>query len=274
VNFRTIRAAAELFGTTGKREVALVAMFVYTLAGVLPKTFARIASGVYTNRRGGGMRASERAYLRLRGEILDGELRPGAVLAEVEQSTRLGVSRTPLREALGRLAGEGLVSTHSGRGVVVTDVSIERVTELFEVREPLEEQAARLAARRRDVAVFEQLQRDFRLAHELLEQGEVGLRGYYALVGRLDAAIDAAVGNPFLVSTLDGVRTHIARIRRLSHDNPDRLREAAREHLTIVDAIVDGSEDLAAHATQLHLYRSLKNILRSIDSQAPAERTA
>lgn len=211
------------------------------------------------------MRASDRAYSVLRAEILDGGLAPGTVLAEVEQSTRLGVSRTPLREALSRLVADGLVSTHSGRGVVVTDVSIDRVAELFEVRGALEEQAARLAARRRDPAVFERLQAELRLAPALLENDDPARHEYYALVARLDAAIDDAVQNPLLVSTLAGVRTHVARIRRLAHDNPERLREAAREHLMIVDAIVDGSESLAAHATQLHLHRSLKNILGSIE---------
>jgi len=211
------------------------------------------------------MRASDRAYSALREQILDGELAPGTLLAEVEQSTRLGVSRTPLREALSRLAADGLVSSHSGRGVVVTDVPPTRISELFEVRSALEEQAARLAARRRDPAVFEGLQRELRQAHELLENGDPVRHEYYELVARLDAAIDDAVQNPLLVSTLAGVRTHVARIRRLSHDDPERLREAAREHLMIVDAIVDGSESLAAHATQLHLHRSLKNILGSIE---------
>ena len=215
------------------------------------------------------MRASDRAYSRLREQILDGELAPGAVLGEVEQSTRLGVSRTPLREALARLTSDGLVSTHSGRGVVVTDVDLGRIGELFEVRSALEEQAARLAARRRDPAVFEALRGEFLLAHELLENDDPAKHDYYALVARLDAAIDEAAQNPLLVSTLAGVRTHVARIRRLSHDDPERLREAAREHLVIVDAIVDGSESLAAHATQLHLYRSLKNILGSIEGNTP-----
>ena len=215
------------------------------------------------------MRASDRAYSRLREQILDGELAPGAVLGEVEQSTRLGVSRTPLREALARLTSDGLVSTHSGRGVVVTDVDLGRIGELFEVRSALEEQAARLAARRRDPVVFEALREEFRRAHELLENDDPAKHDYYALVARLDAAIDEAAQNPLLVSTLAGVRTHVARIRRLSHDDPERLREAAREHLVIVDAIVDGSESLAAHATQLHLYRSLKNILGSIEGNTP-----
>jgi DNA-binding GntR family transcriptional regulator len=215
------------------------------------------------------MRASDRAYCALREQILDGDLAPGTVLGEVEQAARLGVSRTPLREALARLASEGLVSPHSGRGVVVTEVSVDRVAELFEVRGALEEQAARLAARRRDPAVFERLQAELRLAPALLENGDPARHEYYELVARLDAAIDEAVQNPLLVATLTGVRTHVARIRRLAHDNPERLREAAREHLMIVDAIVDGSESLAAHATQLHLHRSLKNILGSIERDTP-----
>jgi DNA-binding GntR family transcriptional regulator len=215
------------------------------------------------------MRASERAYAALREQILDGELAPGTVLAEVEQSTRLGVSRTPLREALAKLTAEGLVSAHSGRGLVVTDVDLGRIAELFEVRGALEEQAARLAARRRDPAVFEGLREEFRRAHELLDEHDPSRHDYYALVARLDAAIDDATRNPLLVSTLAGVRTHVARIRRLSHDDPERLREAAREHLVIVDAIIDGAESLAAHATQVHLYRSLKNILGSIEGNTP-----
>jgi DNA-binding GntR family transcriptional regulator len=210
------------------------------------------------------MRASERAYDALREQILEGSLPAGVVLAEVEQAARLGVSRTPLREALSRLAADGLVSAHAGRGLVVTDTSVERVTELFEVRQALEEQAARLAARRRDVGVFEALQVELHGAHELLENGDPARHAYYEIVARLDAAIDEAVRNPMLVTTLRGVRTHVARIRRIAQDDPERLREAAREHLMIVDAIVDGSESLAAHATQLHLHRSLKHILRSI----------
>jgi len=205
------------------------------------------------------LRASDRAYLALRGEILDAELPAGTVLAEVEQSQRLGVSRTPLREALSRLAAEGLVGTHSGRGVVVTEVSAENVTELFEVREALEVQAARLAARRRDPAIFQGLRTELEDVETLLADKH----RYYALVARLDDAIDEAAHNPFLSSNLDGVRTHVARIRRLSQDDQRRLRDAAREHQQILDAIIDGDESLAASATQLHLRNSLRTILNT-----------
>src|SRR6478752_1835677 len=100
------------------------------------------------------MRASDRAYATLLDEIQSGVLRPGAVLGEVEQAARLGVSRTPLREALGRLAADGLVAQQSPRVTVVTDVDAGDIRELFEVRRALEETAARLAAERGDAAAF------------------------------------------------------------------------------------------------------------------------
>ena len=215
------------------------------------------------------MRASDRAYLRLREEILEGSLTAGTVLGEVEQSRRLGVSRTPLREALTRLSADRLIAAQTGRGMIVTEIDEARIRELFEVRQALEEQSARLAARRRSRGDFEGLQQEFRKADDLITAADPGRHRYYELVARLDEAIDRAAGNPFLATTLDGVRIHVARIRRLAADNPERLREAAREHLLIVDAIVEGSESLAAHATQLHLYRSLNSILAAVTLAAP-----
>ena len=208
------------------------------------------------------MRASDRTYRTLREEILDGTLAPGAVLGEVEQSERLGVSRTPVREALSRLTADRLVAA-AGRGLTVTEISIDNITELFEVRQALEEQSARLAAHRRDLAIFLQLASGFREAPVLLTRGADGLHRYYQLVEEFDDAVDAAVGNSYLISALDSVRVHLARIRRLARHNPERLRAAASEHLLIVEAIAAGDADLAADATHVHLHLSLANILRA-----------
>jgi DNA-binding GntR family transcriptional regulator len=210
------------------------------------------------------MRASDRAYSALRDQILEWQLAPGTVLAEVEQATRLGVSRTPLREALARLTADGLVEALPGRGLVVTATSVDSVVELFEVREALESKAAALAAERRDPAVFESLRDEFLASSALL--ADPTRHAYYDLVRRFDEAMDDAVGNSYLVSTLAGLRTHIARIRRLSHDNPERLAAAAAEHLLIVDAVIAGDSDLARSATAVHLHRSLNNILDTAES--------
>jgi len=213
------------------------------------------------------VRTSDRVYETLRAEILDGTLEPGVVLAEIEQSQRLGVSRTPLREALSRLQADGLVRAVGGRGLAVSDVSLEHVQDLFEIREALEVKAARLAARRRDRATFEAL-RD-----EVLRSGErlavdPSRRAFYEQTTRMDEAIDEAAGNAYLLASLAGVRLHLARIRQLSRDDADRLREATQEHLMIIDAIIEGSETMAAYATELHLHRSLRNILESMPAGA------
>ncbi|TFD31175.1 GntR family transcriptional regulator [Cryobacterium cryoconiti] len=214
------------------------------------------------------VRASERAYRQLRGEILDGLLAPGTVLLEVEQSARIGVSRTPLRAAIARLIADGLVAGRPGRGFMVTEMSLDSIRELYEVRRALEEHAARIAAERRDPAVFEALHTQFLAAPDLLQHGEAGLHRYYELIDEFDQALDDAVANPFLVGALAGVRTHLARIRRLARDNPARLRAAAAEHLLIVEAVAAGDSSLAAHATHVHLNQSLRSVLAAVQASA------
>jgi len=212
------------------------------------------------------MRASDRAYSTLLDEIQRGTLPPGAVLGEVEQSVRLGVSRTPLREALGRLAADGLVAQQSARVTVVTDVDAGDIRELFEVRRALEETAARLAAERGDAAAFAQLAEEF--THASLD-GHSGLDAYYLLISRFDEALDASVANDYLTAALRNVRTHLVRVRRLARDNPERLAASVAEHRLIASAIAARDADLSAHATHVHLHNALTSILASVEGDSP-----
>ncbi|MDQ0691343.1 GntR family transcriptional regulator [Arthrobacter sp. W4I7] len=206
------------------------------------------------------MRASERAYQVLREDIVAWRLLPGTVLAEVEQSERLGVSRTPLREALGRLSAEGLTQAAGGRGVVVTDISLDDVAELFELREILECRAAALAAQRGNPSVFASLHWELRDAPTLLTAADPARHTYYALVTRLDEAIDSSISNSYLAQAMRTLRVHLVRIRRLAAEDVDRLTAAAAEHAAIAEAIADGKPRLAEAATTLHLHRSLAHI--------------
>jgi DNA-binding GntR family transcriptional regulator len=210
-------------------------------------------------------KASDRAYASLREDIMEWRLAPGTVLQEVEQSERLGVSRTPVREALARLAADGLVAAQGGRGLVVTAVSVESVEQLFGLRRVLEQESARLASQHRDADVFVALRDGFRSAPDLLTDGDPTHEQYYDLVARFDDAVDDASGNPYLVTALRNLRPHLVRIRRVSRDDLARLRIAAEEHLLIVEAILDGDAELAASATQVHLHRSLRSVLASAE---------
>lgn len=213
------------------------------------------------------MRASDRAYATLREEIVDGTLTPGTVLGEVEQSVRLGISRTPFREALSRLTADGLTVTSRGRGAVVTAVSLDEAPLLFDLRIALETLAARRAAEHAadtaDGPALHRLFTDF--AHRFEDATDALARGtdpssYYALTAELDAALDTACGNPHLAETLRGLRLHLGRLRRLARNSPARLAASAREHAAISQAIASGDPDLAAATTTVHLHHALAHM--------------
>ena len=208
------------------------------------------------------MRASDRAYATLLDEIQSGALLPGAVIAESEQAERIGVSRTPMREAIGRLVADGLVLQQSPRVTVVSGFEVDDIRDLFETRRALEESAARLAASRGDRDTFLALVAAFRDAHP--ETGDGAVDRYYALLSRFDAAVDAAVDNVYLTQALRTIRTHLVRARRLARDNAERLRASVAEHELIAEAIAAGDSELAAHATHVHLHNALAAILTSL----------
>ncbi|HAS30917.1 MAG: GntR family transcriptional regulator [Microbacterium sp.] len=205
------------------------------------------------------VRASDRAYGALLDDIQSGALAPGAVLGETEQAARLGVSRTPMREALARLAADGLVTQQSPRVTVVAGVDADDIRALFEVRRALEEQAARLAAERGEPRVFADLAGAFADIDAHADPD-----AYTRLIGDFDRALDAAVANDHLTSALRTVRTHLVRVRRLARDRPDRVRASVTEHRLIASAIAQRDADLAAHATHVHLHNALEGILGSL----------
>lgn len=220
------------------------------------------------------MRASERVYRALREEIVAWHLPPGTELGEVEQAARWGVSRTPLREALGRLAGEGLAVVGRGRTLVVSGVDADDVVHLFELREALETQAARLAAQRGRSEVFSALAERFADAATLLAHDDPDRTSYYALVGDLDHALDTAMASRHLHRSLVAQRAHVARVRRLAHADAERLLRAAEEHRLIADAVAAGDAVLAAQSTAVHLRASLTHVLAALADGRAARPTA
>lgn len=211
------------------------------------------------------MRASDRAYAALLEEIQTGALAPGTVLGEVEQSARLGVSRTPLRTALARLTADGLVAQISPRVTVVTHIDGDDIRALFVVRRALEEAAARLAAASPRAEDFAALAAAFAAARL---DGEAARDDYYRLIGVFDAALDSAAANDYLSSALRTVRNHLVRVRRLARYQHERLAASVSEHRLIAAAIADRDGDLAAHATHVHLHNALASILESLDDAA------
>lgn len=190
----------------------------------------------------------------LRGRILSGDLQPGERLNEVHLAERYGISRSPIREALQALAGEGLVTFVAGRGAFVHELTSDEVTNLGEIREALESQAARLAAER---ATPEQLAR---LADSAAVDGVLDTDGSTDF----HAVLLNVAGNPRLeflgVST--AARLRIARTQ--SAADPDRVALATAEHREILDAIRAGDPDAAGAAMREHVARATESAARRV----------
>jgi len=215
-------------------------------------------------RRGVEMREADRAYETLRADILSWELAPGTVLGEAVVSQQLGLSRTPIREALRRLEREKLVQIRSGRGAVVAEISLDSIAELFQMREAIETYAARLSARKGDPKVFVPLLAKLEALADTLDPDEPpadGYSAYSALVADFDAAIEHAANNTYLSDALINVTAHVARLRHLARSNPRRMYEAGSEHVAICKAILARDASTAANLTASHIHRSLQGIL-------------
>jgi GntR family transcriptional regulator, rspAB operon transcriptional repressor len=205
-------------------------------------------------------------YEKLRDDIVEWRIPPGYVLHEVELTNQFKVSRTPVREALQRLAREGLVTTKRGRGTIVADISLDDTVELVQMREALETYAARLCARRRDRSVFLALRIELEECRRMLYANEVqdDYASYYDLITRFDNAITEGAGNHYLTSALRELRGHLYRLRRIARTRPLRMLATTDEHLAICIAICDGDEVAAVKQTSVHIQQSFQNMLDAL----------
>ena len=203
----------------------------------------------------------------LRGLILNGDLAPREQLRQDTLARKLGISRTPLREALNRLASEGLIELRPHRSAVVAEFSYNDIEADYEARRIVEPAAARLAARRRDPEALAALEAALREAEEAGaadRQFEASRAFHRALV--------AAAGNRHLVRFVDELwggsiaPYFYARQARL----PDRPRRDREEHAEIARLVATGDADGAARAVDAHLAGALES-LRAARLEADAE---
>jgi DNA-binding GntR family transcriptional regulator len=200
---------------------------------------------------------SDLAYTRVRGLILSGELAPGAVLPQAALAQTIGMSTTPLREALRRLKQEGLVELDAHRDARVRPLDATEARDLLEMRRSLDPLAASLAAQRRTEADLT----DVRAALDGLEAlstrpSLTQLESHH----RFHAAIHRASHNALLVDVLDGLWVKTDRYRRhgLEAGRSDAEREArAVEHRLLFEAVRDGEPDTAAELMRRHVETSL-----------------
>jgi DNA-binding GntR family transcriptional regulator len=202
---------------------------------------------------------AERAYLELRDRIVTLRLAPGTVLREDELMREMGIGRTPLREAVKRLALENLVAVQPRRGTFVTAVEASDIVNITEVRAELEGYAAELAALR--------MNGDARAAAEALvgEMEEVTQPHDQEWLMRFDERIHRftweASGNPYLADTLEEYFTHSLRIWYLVLDRVPGLGHAVHDQLHLLEALLDRDGARARSIMREHVLAFQREIL-------------
>ena len=200
---------------------------------------------------------------RLRDMIIEGELAPGTRLRERELTEWLGVSRTPLREALKVLAAERLIELAPNRGARIASLGEVEIRHMFELMGALEALAGRLAAARASEADLLELQ----AMHLQMRAHYVrhDLPAYFRLNQAIHRRIVAAAGNPLLAQSYDQLAGRIRRPRFLASQwDPARWTQAIEEHEGIMAALAARDGDLLSHLLEAHLAHKADALLNHI----------
>ncbi|WP_366655470.1 GntR family transcriptional regulator [Fodinicurvata sp. EGI_FJ10296] len=208
----------------------------------------------------------------LREMIVTGVLRPGDRLWEKQMCDTLGVSRTPLREALKLLAREGLVELLPNRGALVTHLSVAELDEVVEVMAPLETLIGQLAAARANAADIAEIDR--RHAEMIQAQGVGELSQYFRLNQAIHERIIEATGNPSLLAVWTGFNLRIQRYRYMANLDPHRWDKAIAEHEEILDALKAGDGELLGRLLRVHLTNTAENCKLSFSQASGTEVSA
>jgi GntR family transcriptional regulator, rspAB operon transcriptional repressor len=205
-------------------------------------------------------------YEELKVAILELRLAPGHPMREAALADQLGVSKTPIREALSRLEQEGLVETTSFKGAIVTGYSRKDLLEIYELRELLENSAARSAAESMSAPALAQLDRicrDSRQAREGTDPARLA-----ALLSEFDAALFDQVQNSRIRALIENLRSHLTRIGQLTAEIPGRLQTSVDEHERILAAIAARDPDLAEQRMRDHIRSVRDDQLRALSEAA------
>ncbi len=209
------------------------------------------------------MRAVDQAYQTVRDGIISGRYPPASRITEQEIAEAAGVSRTPVREALRRLHGEGLVEFQANHGAVVTDWSDTDANEVFELRAMLESHGAARAAVKATPAQRQELRELAEEQHRhSLERGEGHLERIGELNSRFHRRLQEAANSPRLARALAALLEAPLIMKTFLKYRPQDLERSAVHHLELVRAIESGDPDWAASVMRSHILAA-RGALRS-----------
>ena len=198
----------------------------------------------------------------LRDMIIEGDLSPGTRLHEGQLGEQLGVSRTPLREAIKYLASEGLVELVPSRGAVVKRFSAKDVHDMLTVLQTLEELAGKLACEAASDAGIAEVRA---LHDEMVRRYKVGDRlQYYKLNQQIHSAIVQLAENAALADMHSVLQTRLKRIRFIGHEGPEKWAAAVAEHDEMIVALEGRDKAKLSEVLGRHLMNAWERVSASV----------
>ena len=201
---------------------------------------------------------AEQVFERLESEILSGNYQHGEVLTEMKLVSDLGVSRTPIREALHRLEQEHIVET-TQKGVLVLGVTQQDLKDIFEIRLRIEGIASRMAAEVIQDDQLAELRETLELQEFYVPRHDADRIKFYD--SRFHQLIYRFSGSSVFYDTLLHLHKKVQKYRKASVENQSRAEQSAREHRLIFEAIAAHNADLADKTTTEHIRNAAKHIL-------------
>lgn len=200
----------------------------------------------------------ELVYEELRTSILTGKIKPGTRLMEVDLAEDMGVSRTPIREAIRKLEKEGLVLIEPRRGAYASPISLKDIVDILEVRSNLEGLAASYAAERMNDAQKKELFELSRRFHQAVIDGNAA--GMISNDTKFHHLIVEASGNKHLIQVVEQLQELVLRFRYIYFTDFKRAEEMIPEHQQIYEQIVSGNGSKARWEAYNHIDR-LKDMI-------------
>jgi len=202
----------------------------------------------------------EQIYQSIREAISSGAIGPGEVVSEAGIAAHLGVSRTPVREAIKQLVREGLLKVRSDGVAYVPDASPEDVAEVYAIRGVLEGLAAAITARNMDERLAQELSSLVRQSEEALQRGDVQ-RVFELNTAFHDLLVEAS-GSDLLRALIDRLRDRLVRYRNWSLRRPDHARISVEEHRTIVELLLKRDCRAVQEFVTAHVHRAGLRVVR------------
>lgn len=205
---------------------------------------------------------ADQVFEKLEYDIIVGNYPRGEILTELKLVEQLGVSRTPIREALRRLEQERLIKD-SGKGSVVLGITLEDLMDIMDIRQSIEGLAAYYTTKNITKDELKEMQRiselqDFYYSKQDMERLRLMDDKFHDSIYRLSK-------RNVICDTLRPLHRKTQRYRRLSLDNPQRLADSIAEHKQILQAIADGNAELASQLTTQHIANAKEHMIARFD---------